>query len=47
MMRRRLASVQDTAALERVQPSFPLNFETFVQTITQAFGDRTLKNLEV
>jgi hypothetical protein len=47
MMRRRLASVQDTAALERMQPSFPLNFETFVQTITQAFGDRTLKNLEV
>jgi len=30
-----------------VQPAFPVDFETFVQTITQAFGDRALKNLEV
>lgn len=34
MMRRKLASVHDIAALERVQPSFPLDFETFIQTIT-------------
>ena len=47
MMRKRLASVQDVTALERVQPSFPLTFETFIQTITQAFGDRSLKNLEI
>lgn len=47
MMRKRLASLQDVNALERVQPSFPLNFETFIQTITQAFGDRSLKNLEI
>ena len=39
--------MHDVAALERVAPSFPLNFETFVQTITQAFGDRSLKNLEI
>lgn len=30
-----------------MQPSFPLDFETFIQTVTQAFGDRSLKNLEV
>lgn len=47
MMRKRLASVQDVNSLERVQPSFPLTFETFIQTITQAFGDRSLKNLEI
>lgn len=47
MLRRKLASVADANALERVQPSFPLDFETFVQTVTQAFGDRALKGLEV
>jgi hypothetical protein len=25
--------------LEKVRPSFPLNFETFINTISQAFGD--------
>lgn len=39
--------MHDVSALERVCPSFPLNFETFVQTITQSFGDRSLKNLEI
>jgi hypothetical protein len=25
--------------LEKVRPSFPLTFETFIQTVSQAFGD--------
>lgn len=47
MMRRRLANKHDVSMLENVQPSFPLDFDTFVQTITQSFGDKALKNLEV
>jgi hypothetical protein len=47
MMRRRLASKHDVSFLENVQPSFPLDFDSFVQTITQAFGDKALKSLEV
>ena len=38
--------MQDTEALERVRPSFPLNFETFINTIGQAFGDQSLKQLD-
>ena len=39
MLKNRLASVRDTEQLDRVRPSFPLNFETFVNTVQQAFGD--------
>ena len=46
-MRKRLASIKDTEVLDRYRPSFPLDFDTFIQTITQAFGDRTLKKLEI
>ena len=28
-----------------MKPSFPLTFETFIQTVTQAFGDESLKAL--
>ena len=47
LLRKRLASIRDTEVLERYRPSFPLNFETFIQTITQAFGDRALKKIEI
>ena len=39
----RLASVRDTKVLETVRPSFPLTFETFVNTVQQKFGDEVLK----
>ena len=47
ILRKRLASLKDTEQLEKYRPSFPLDFDTFIQTITQAFGDHTLKRLEV
>lgn len=31
--------------MEKVRPSFPLTFETLIQTINQAFGDPSLKQL--
>jgi hypothetical protein len=34
MLLKRLASLHDIAKLEKLQPSFPLTFETFIQTIT-------------
>jgi hypothetical protein len=43
LLRKRLASVKDTEILEKFRPSFPLDFDTFIKTITQAFGDRSLK----
>jgi hypothetical protein len=30
-----------------VRPSFPLTFETFMQTVNQAFGDQSLKTLNL
>ena len=42
----RLASVRDTKVLETVRPSFPLTFETFVNTVQQKFGDDVLKQLD-
>jgi hypothetical protein len=39
LLRTRLISVKDSEMLEKVRPSFPLNFETFINTISQAFGD--------
>ena len=42
----RLASVRDTKVLETVRPSFPLTFETFVNTVQQKFGDEVLKQLD-
>ena len=46
MLKQRLAGVRDTEQLEKVRPSFPLTFETFVNTVQQAFGDSTLKQLD-
>jgi len=45
LIRTKLASVRDSDVLERVRPSFPLTFETFMQTVTQAFGDHSIKTL--
>ena len=47
MLKSRLAAVRDTERLETVRPSFPLTFETFVNTVQQAFGDESLKHLEM
>ena len=44
--RQRLASIKDTERLNKVRPSFPLNFETFIATIHQEFGDANLKQLD-
>lgn len=46
ILKTRLAAVRDTERLERVRPSFPLSFETFVNTVTQEFGDNSLKQLD-
>ena len=45
LLKSRLASVRDVERIETVKPSFPLEFETFVNTIQQKFGDQTLKQL--
>ena len=47
MLRNRLASVKDVELLERYRPSFPLDFDSFIRTVQQAFGDQQLKRLEV
>ena len=46
LSRTKLISMQDSEKLEKVRPSFPLNFETFINTIGQAFGDSSLKQLD-
>ena len=47
MLRTKLISIKDSERLEEVRPSFPLTFETFIQTISQAFGDQSLKMLNL
>lgn len=42
----RLISPQDDTKLQSFKPSFPLSFETFIQTITQVFGDKEIKDLK-
>jgi hypothetical protein len=39
LCKNRLASSRDCDRLESVRPSFPLGFDTFVNTIQQEFGD--------
>ena len=34
MLRNRLASTKDVEVLSRYKPSFPLDFDTFIKTIT-------------
>lgn len=34
LLRKRLASLADTEVLERFRPSFPLDFDTFIKTVT-------------
>jgi hypothetical protein len=47
LIKNKLASIKDIEVLERFKPSFPLDFDTFIKTITQAFGDSSLKRLEI
>jgi hypothetical protein len=47
LTRTKLVSMRDSETLERFRPSFPLNFETFINTIGQAFGDQSLKQLDL
>ena len=45
LLKNKLAKLVDIEKLEKVQPSFPLTFETLMNTINQAFGDQQLKTL--
>ena len=47
ILRQRLATIKDTERLNHVKPSFPLNFQTFIATIHQEFGDDNLKQLDL
>lgn len=47
LLRTKLCSVKDSEMLDKVRPSFPLTFETFIQTVSQAFGDQSLKSLNL
>jgi uncharacterized protein YifN (PemK superfamily) len=44
-LKNRIVSIEDTKRLDKVKPSYPITFETLLQTITQAFGDETVKEL--
>lgn len=39
-------SIKDKERISHFTPSFPLSFETVLQTITQVFADKQLKKLE-
>lgn len=43
---KKLTTVKDTQILDKYKPSFPLDFETFLKTVQQAFGDKSIKSLE-
>jgi hypothetical protein len=47
LLRQKLATIKDTEKLNLVRPSFPLTFETFINTIHQEFGDANLKQLDL
>ena len=44
-LKARVISIEDSRRLEKVRPSFPMSFDTLLNTITQAFGDQQLKDL--
>jgi uncharacterized protein YaaR (DUF327 family) len=46
-MRAKLANMNDRDRIDHVRPSFPLTFETFVNTVQQEFGDQNLKQLSL
>ena len=39
-LKHRLVSIEDTKKLDLYRPTFPVSFDTLVQTICQAFGDK-------
>ena len=47
LLKFRLATDRDVEEIETVRPSFPLSFETFVNTVQQKFGDASLKQLNM
>ena len=44
-LKHRLISVEDSKKFDAFKPSFPLNFQTLLSTITQVFGDEQIKSL--
>ena len=44
-IKNKLASFEDIAMIEKYRPSFPVSFQTLLQTIKQAFGDQQIKEL--
>ena len=45
MLKNRLLSIEDSKKLNKFRPCFPVSFQTLVSTITQAFGDDSIKQL--
>ena len=39
LLKHRLMSVEDSKKLDKFKPSFPMDYQTFLATICQAFGD--------
>ena len=44
-LKNRLVSIEDVKKLEANRPCFPMTFDVLVNTITQAFGDQSIKDL--
>lgn len=42
----KLITVDETEVMDHFMPSFPCDFPTFINTVTQSFGDIELKRLE-
>jgi hypothetical protein len=45
-LKNRVCSIEDTKRLEKCKPCLPLTFQTLLQTITQAFGDQSIKDFD-
>ena len=45
LLKNRVISIDDTKKLESLRPSLPMTYNTLLTTITQAFGDPSIKEL--
>jgi len=45
-LKNRVVSIDDIKKLESVKPSYPCSWQTLLQTITQAFGDKSIKDFD-
>ena len=45
-LKNRVVSLNDTKVLDKFRPSFPIEYQTLLQTITQAFGDKEIKDFD-